>query len=156
MNIPSIVKFLIVPISLLESRTSALDAAAVPAVTLSRTPISAVVIVVLSSVKEVSPVIVPVTAKFPEEVIAPQPNAPNPEIFPLALRTRALDAAAVPAVTPFKTPISAVVIVVLSSVKEVSPVIVPVILTPELVTLNISVSFTKVFTSLLVVKSIYS
>ena len=74
--------------------------------------------------------IVPVTAKFPEEVIAPQPNAPNPEIFPLALRTRALDAAAVPAVTPFKTPISAVVIVVLSSVKDViSPVIVPVILT---------------------------
>ena len=34
--------------------------------------------------------------------------------------------------------------------------IVPVILTPELVTLNISVSFTKVFTSLLVPKFIYS
>ena len=66
----------------LESRTNALDAAAVPAVTLSRTPISAVVIVVLSSVKDVSPVIVPVTAKFPLEVIAPQPIVPKPETFP--------------------------------------------------------------------------
>ena len=96
MNIPSIVKFLIVPISLLESRTNALDAAAVPAVTPFKTPISAVVIVVLSSVKEVSPVIVPVTAKS------------------------------------------------------------PVISTPVLLTLNLSVLFTKVFTSLLVPKLIYS
>ena len=59
-----------------------MDAAAVPAVTPSKTPSSAVVIVVLSSVKEVSPVIVPVTAKFPEEVIAPQLTVPNPETFP--------------------------------------------------------------------------
>ena len=70
--------------------------------------------------------IVPVTAKFPEEVIAPQPTVPIPVIFPLELRTNALDAAAVPAVTLSKTPISEVVIVVLSSVKDVSPVIVPV------------------------------
>ena len=96
MNIPSIVKFLIVPISLLVSRTSALDADAVPAVTLSRTPNSEVVIVVLSSVKEVSQVIVPVIAKL------------------------------------------------------------PVISTPEFVTLNLSVLFTKVFTSSLVPKLIYS
>ena len=80
---PSIVKFLIVAMSLLESKTKALLAAAVPGVTLSRTPISAVVIVVVSNVIEVSPVIVPVTAKLPEEVIAPQPTVPKPLTLPL-------------------------------------------------------------------------
>ena len=60
---PSIVKFLIVAMSLLESKTKALLAAAVPGVTLSRTPISAVVIVVVSN------------------VIAPQLNVPTPDIL---------------------------------------------------------------------------
>ena len=69
--------------SLLASNTSALLAAAVPGVTLPNTPISAVVIVVLSSVNDVSPVIVPVTAKLPLEVIAPHPTVPNPDTFPL-------------------------------------------------------------------------
>ena len=73
---------LIPPISLFESTTNAFDAAAVPAVTLSNTPNSAVVIVVLSKVIDVSPVIVPVTAKLPVDVIAPQPTVPNPETFP--------------------------------------------------------------------------
>ena len=68
---PSIVKFLIVPISLLASKTRALLAVAVPGVTPSKTPISAVVIVVVSKVKDVSPVIVPVTSKSPVEVSAP-------------------------------------------------------------------------------------
>ena len=80
---PSIVKFRIVPRSLELSRTRALLAAAVPGVTLSSTPISAVVIVVESSVNEVSAVIVPVIARFPELVIAPQPIVPKPLTFPL-------------------------------------------------------------------------
>ena len=82
MKIPSIDRFLIVPISLLTSSTRAFPAAAVPAVTDSKTPISAVVIVVESSVKEVSPVIVPVTARFPLDVIAPQPTVPSPLTLP--------------------------------------------------------------------------
>ena len=49
---------------------------------MSNTPISAVVIVVLSSVKDVSPVIVPVTARFPLVVIAPQPTVPRPLTLP--------------------------------------------------------------------------
>ena len=72
-----------VAISLLLSNTSALLAAAVPGVTLSNTPISAVVIVVESNVKEVSPVIVPVTARLPPLVIAPQPTVPSPDTLPL-------------------------------------------------------------------------
>ena len=64
------------------SNTTAFDAAAVPADTLSNTPISAVVIVVLSKVIEVSAVIEPVTAKLPLVVIAPQPTVPNPETLP--------------------------------------------------------------------------
>ena len=38
--------------------------------------------VVESNVREVSPVIVPVTAKLPLDVIAPQPTVPKPETFP--------------------------------------------------------------------------
>ena len=86
MNVPSIVKFRIVPRSFELSRTRALLAAAVPGVTLSSTPISAVVIVVESSVNEVSPVIVPVIARFPELVIAPQSIVPaNVTFAPLKL-----------------------------------------------------------------------
>ena len=59
-------------ISLLASKTSALLAVAVPGVTPSKTLISAVVIVVVSKVREVFAVIVPVTAKSPEEVSAPK------------------------------------------------------------------------------------
>ena len=70
------------PTSLLASNTNAFDAVAVPGVTLSKTPNSAVVIVVLSNVIEVSAVIVPVTAKLPPDVIAPQPTVPKPETFP--------------------------------------------------------------------------
>ena len=73
----------IVAMFLLPSSTNALLAAAVPAVTLSKTPNSAVVKVVVSSVNEVSPVIVPVTAKLPDVVIAPQPTVPKPLTFPL-------------------------------------------------------------------------
>ena len=58
-------------------------AAAVPGVTLSKTPISAVVIVTASKVKDVSPVIVPVTANAPVDVIAPHPTVPNPDTLPL-------------------------------------------------------------------------
>ena len=67
--------------SLLASKTIALLAAAVPGVTLSRTPISAVDIVVESKVNDVSPVIVPVTAKLPDEVMAPQLSVPIPDTF---------------------------------------------------------------------------
>ena len=77
------VKFLIVPISLSESRTKALLAVAVPGVTPSSTPISAVVIVVESKVKLVSPVIVPVTLRLPEDVIAPEEIVPKPVTLPL-------------------------------------------------------------------------
>ena len=66
----------------LAPRTNAFDAAAVPGVTLSNTPNSAVVIVVVSKVIEVSAVIVPVTAKLPLDVIAPQPTLPKPVTFP--------------------------------------------------------------------------
>ena len=76
------VRLRIVPISLLESRTTALLAAAVPGVTESRTPISAVVIVVESRVNEVSAVMVPVTARSPEEVIAPEEMVPKPVTLP--------------------------------------------------------------------------
>ena len=68
---------------MLASTTNAFDAVAVPPVTPPNTPNSAVVIVVLSNVIEVSPVIVPVTAKLPLLVIAPQLTVPNPETFPL-------------------------------------------------------------------------
>ena len=51
-------------ISLLKSNTNALLAEAIPGVTESKTPISAVVIVVVSKVIEVSAVIVPVTSKL--------------------------------------------------------------------------------------------
>ena len=74
---------LIALISLLASRTRALLAVAVPGVTPSNTPISAVVIVVLSNVRLVSPVNVPVTLKLPLLVIAPQPTVPNPDTLPL-------------------------------------------------------------------------
>ena len=68
--------------SLVPLRTNALLAAAVPGVTPSNTPISAVVIVVVSSVNDVSPVIVPVTAKLPLEVIAPHSSVPSAVIAP--------------------------------------------------------------------------
>ena len=67
-----------------ESTTKALDAFAVPALASANTPNSAVVIVVLSNVIEVSPVIVPVIAKLPLLVIAPQLTVPNPITFPFA------------------------------------------------------------------------
>ena len=66
---------------MLESNTTAFEAAASPCVTFN-TPNSAVVIVVVSNVIDVSPVIVPVTAKLPLEVIAPQATVPNPVTFP--------------------------------------------------------------------------
>ena len=56
---------------LLLSKTMALLAVAVPGVTPSKTLISAVVIVTPSNVKEALAVIVPVTAKLPEETNAP-------------------------------------------------------------------------------------
>jgi len=54
--------------------------------------------------------------EVPVEVIAPQPIVPIVAIFLLPSRTTALLAAAAPAVTESRTPISAVVIVVVSSV----------------------------------------
>ena len=36
-----------------------------------------------SKVREVSPVIVPVTARLPDDVIAPHPTVPKPLTFPL-------------------------------------------------------------------------
>ena len=77
-----IVNLLNPDISIFESTIKAFDADAVPAVTLSNTPNSAVVIVVLSKVIEVSAVIVPVTAKLSAEVIPRQLIVPNPETFP--------------------------------------------------------------------------
>ena len=70
-------------IFLLPSTTNALLAVTVPAVTLSKTPISAVVIVVPSNVIDVSPVMVPVTDKAPriatllEEVVVSIDNIGN-------------------------------------------------------------------------------
>ena len=57
-------------------------ATAVPGVTDSKTPISAVVNVVESSVKDVSPLSVPLTTRLPLDVIAPQPTVPSPLTLP--------------------------------------------------------------------------
>ena len=76
------VKLRILLISLLSFNTNAFDADAVPGVTLSKTPNSAVVIVVLSNVIEVVPVIVPEADKSLLHVIAPQLIVPKPETSP--------------------------------------------------------------------------
>ena len=57
-------------------------AAAEPLVTELSTPSSAVNTVVVSRVRDVSAVIVPVKARFPLEVIAPQPTVPRPLTLP--------------------------------------------------------------------------
>ena len=64
--------------------------------------------------------------EFPVEVIEPHPTVPKVAIFLLPFNTTALLAKAVPGVTPSKTPISAVVISVVSNVILVSQVIEPV------------------------------
>ena len=84
LKIPSIVKLRIIPISLFAFTTNAFEAEAVPGVTFSNTPNSAVVIVVLSNVIEVSAVIVPVISKLPLLVSASQLTVPNPVTFPFA------------------------------------------------------------------------
>ena len=104
-------------------------------------PPSAIVIASSPSVYSINGVLIAVSNELvPVDVIAPQPIVPIVAIFLLLSKTTALLAAAVPAVTLSRTPSSAVVIVVVSRVRLVSPVIVPVTSIPEAVTLNLSVS----------------
>ena len=62
--------------------------------------------------------VVPSTTRLPLLVMAPQPTVPIVAIFLLPSNTNALSAAAVPAVTPSKNPISPAVIVKVSRVNE--------------------------------------
>ena len=70
-----------------------MDAIIVPPVIPSRVSNSA-------SLITAEPIVNPVAVTTPEDVIAPEDIVPIPEIFVLESRTRALDAAAVPAVIP--------------------------------------------------------
>ena len=81
------------PISLLASTTTALDAITVP-------PVIPSIVSNSASLITAEPIVNPVAVTTPEDVIAPEDIVPIPEIFVLESRTRALDAAAVPAVIP--------------------------------------------------------